>query len=111
MNATTNYLALDLGAESGRTIVGQFDGDKLDLKPIHRFANGPVKVFDSLYWDVLRLWAELKEGLAVYRRDYGRELASIGLDTWGVDFALLGRKDVLLGLPHNYRDPRTCLLY
>ena len=107
MSATTNYLALDLGAESGRTIVGQFDGDKLDLKPIHRFANGPVKVFDSLYWDVLRLWAELKEGLAVYRRDYGRELASIGLDTWGVDFALLGRKDVLLGLPHNYRDPRT----
>ncbi|MHB1355273.1 MAG: rhamnulokinase [Anaerolineae bacterium] len=107
MNATTNYLALDLGAESGRTIVGQFDGNKLDLKPIHRFGNGPIKIFDGLYWDTLRLWAELKEGLAVYRRDYGHELASIGLDTWGVDFALLGRKDVLLGMPRNYRDPRT----
>jgi rhamnulokinase len=107
MSVTTNYLALDLGAESGRAIVGQFDGDKLDLKPIHRFDNRPIKVFDSLYWDVLRLWGELKEGLAVYRRDYGRELASIGLDTWGVDFALLGRNDVLLGIPHNYRDPRT----
>ncbi|MCE5259253.1 MAG: rhamnulokinase [Chloroflexi bacterium] len=102
-----DYLALDLGAESGRAILGQFDGSKLELKPIHRFPNGPVKILDHLYWDVPRLWAEMKEGLAVYRREYKGELASIGLDTWGVDFALLGRNDVLLGMPFNYRDSRT----
>lgn len=104
---TIDYLALDLGAESGRAILGQFDGSRLTLQPIHRFPNGPVNIMGHLYWDVPRLWAEMKEGLAVYRREHRGELASIGLDTWGVDFALLGRHDVLLGLPFNYRDART----
>lgn len=107
MSKTSNYLAFDLGAESGRAVVGRFDGDKLELLTIHRFPNGPVKVLGSLYWDVLRLFSELKQGLALYRRQYGPALDGIGLDTWGVDSALLGRNDVLLGNPHHYRDPRT----
>ncbi len=107
MEHTSNYLAFDLGAESGRAIIGRLNGEVMELTPIHRFANGPIKVFDSLYWDVLRLFAELKEGLAIYRRTVGTDLNGIGLDTWGVDFGLLDRNGSLLGIPHNYRDPRT----
>ena len=107
MKSGRNYLAFDLGAESGRAIVGQLDDGKLTLTPIHRFPNGPVKVLGSLYWDVLRLFSELRQGLTLYRRDYGANLDGIALDTWGVDFALLGRGGVLLGNPHHYRDART----
>jgi rhamnulokinase len=107
MTRTSNYLAFDLGAESGRAVVGRFDGDKLELTPIHRFPNGPVRVLGSLYWDVLRLFGEMKQGLALYRRQYGPNLDGIGLDTWGVDSALIGHNDTLLGNPHHYRDPRT----
>ena len=107
MNKTSNYLAFDLGAESGRAVVGRFDGNKLELSTAHRFPNGPVKVLGSLYWDVLRLFSELKQGLALYRRQYGSSLDGLGLDTWGVDSALIGRNDALLGNPHHYRDPRT----
>ncbi len=107
MKPGRNYLAFDLGAESGRAIVGQLDDGKLTLTPIHRFPNGPVKVLGSLYWDVLRLFSELRQGLSLYRRDYGASLDGIALDTWGVDFALLGRGGVLLGNPHHYRDART----
>ena len=107
MSKTSNYLAFDLGAESGRAVVGRFDGNKLELSTAHRFPNGPVKVLGSLYWDVLRLFSELKQGLALYRRQYGSSLDGLGLDTWGVDSALIGRNDALLGNPHHYRDPRT----
>ncbi|MHB0857300.1 MAG: rhamnulokinase [Anaerolineae bacterium] len=107
MAHTSNYLAFDLGAESGRAIVGRFDGGKLELSTIHRFANGPVQVFGSLYWDVLRLFGELCQGLSLYRREHGTDLDGIGLDTWGVDFALLDRKGELIGNPRHYRDART----
>lgn len=107
MVQTRNYLAFDLGAESGRAVVGQFDGERLTLTPVHRFSNGPVQVGRHLYWDVLRLFGELKQGLALFRKQYGPQLDGIGLDTWGVDFAVLGRNDTLLGNPHHYRDPRT----
>ena len=107
MKQTSNYLAFDLGAESGRAVVGCFDGAKLELSTLHRFSNSPVKILDSLYWDVLRLYSEMKQGLALYRRQVGTELDGIGLDTWGVDFALIGRNNVLLGNPHHYRDVRT----
>ncbi len=105
--AHRRLLAFDLGAESGRAILGMFDGATLRLEEIHRFANGPVPVFAHLYWDVLRLFGEVREGLRVYRQRHGAQLDSIGVDTWGVDFALLGRGDVLLENPHHYRDPRT----
>jgi rhamnulokinase len=107
MPHSIHYLALDLGAESGRAVLGRFDGDALQLDTLHRFPNGPVTVMGRLYWDVLRLWAELKQGLALYRREHGADLDGIGLDTWGVDFALLGADGALLANPHHYRDPHT----
>lgn len=106
MNATYKFLALDLGAESGRGVVGLFDGNTIQLEEVHRFPNGPVRVGDSLYWDVLRQWQEVQHAMRAASQKHGT-LASIGVDTWGVDFGLLGRGDVLLGNPSHYRDPRT----
>lgn len=107
MATTLNTLALDLGAESGRAILGQFDGQRLALTDIHRFPNGPVRLPDGLHWDVLRLYAEMKAGITRAVREHGYELASIGIDTWGVDYALLDRQGALVGNPHHYRDDRT----
>jgi len=104
--ATVNYLALDLGAESGRAIVGAFDGQQLALREVHRFPNGPVNINGRLHWDALRLFAEMKAGLKKAWAETGG-LASLGIDTWGVDFGLLDRQGELLGNPVNYRDPRT----
>lgn len=104
---TLKFLAFDLGAESGRAIAGHFDGQYLKLEELHRFANGPVRILDSLYWDVLRLWGEIKHGLARAAQAYPGGLASLGVDTWGVDFALLAADDTLLGNPYHYRDQRT----
>jgi rhamnulokinase len=107
MAKTLNTLALDLGAESGRAILGQFDGQRLTLTDIHRFANSPVRLPDGLHWDVLRLWSDIKAGIAKASREQGHEIASIGLDTWGVDFGLLDRRGALVGNPVHYRDDRT----
>lgn len=103
----SKFLAFDLGAESGRAVVGHLEGDRLHLEEIHRFPNGPVRVLDSLYWDVLHLWSEIKRGLGLAADRYGDALAGIGLDTWGVDFGLLAADDTLLGNPYHYRDRRT----
>src|SRR5712691_8355243 len=104
MTAEAKFLAFDLGAESGRGVIGFFDGEKVRLEDVHRFANQPVKILDTLYWDVLRLFAELKQGLGRAVTAQGGDFAGIGIDTWGVDFGLLGRGDVLLGNPRHYRD-------
>jgi rhamnulokinase len=106
MPKTLDLLAFDLGAESGRAVLGRFDGDRLRLTEVHRFPNEPVRLADGLHWDVLRLFAEVKRGLALCAKKHGRP-ASIGLDTWGVDFALLDGKGSLIGNPHHYRDRRT----
>lgn len=100
------FLALDLGAESGRGVIGTISEGKLELAEVYRFPNGPVQVLDTLYWDTLRLWAEIKHTVAQGVKRSGT-LASIGIDTWGLDFGLLGRNDCLLGCPVHYRDPRT----
>jgi rhamnulokinase len=100
-----NYLALDLGAESGRAILGTLSDDRLELREIHRFANIPVQLPSGLHWDVLYLWREIQTGIA--RAAAQTPLDSLGLDTWGVDFALLDRRGDLLANPHHYRDPRT----
>jgi rhamnulokinase len=102
--AEKRYLAFDLGAESGRGIMGLFDGEYLRLEEVNRFPNGSVRLLETLHWDVLRLFAELKRGLAQAVSTHGKEIASLGIDTWGVDFGLLGRGDVLLGNPRHYRD-------
>lgn len=105
--AEQTYLAADLGASGGRLLAGRFDGSKLRLEELHRFENGPVAAVGSLYWDVLGLWTQITQGLRIARTRCGGSIRSIGVDAWGVDFALLGRGDVLLGNPHCYRDPRS----
>jgi rhamnulokinase len=106
MAVTSNYLALDLGAESGRGLLGRFDGRELALEDVHRFPNGPVRMLDTLYWDLPRLFDEIKTAMRKGATHYG-ELDGVGVDTWGVDFGLIGRGDTLLGNPVNYRDART----
>jgi rhamnulokinase len=100
-------LAFDLGAESGRAMIGHFDGSHIQLEQIHRFANGPIRVGDSLHTDVLHIWDQMQVGLQKSAAQYGTQLASVGVDAWGVDFALLDGRNDLLGNPHHYRDHRT----
>ena len=101
-----SYLAIDLGAESGRAILGAFDGERLTLSDVHRFTNGPVRLLDGIHWDVLQLWSEIKDSLSRAAHQ-AQPPISVGLDTWGVDFALLDRDGRLLGNPYHYRDSRT----
>ena len=101
------YLAIDMGASSGRHVLGRFDGRKLSLEEVYRFENGPVQVAGSLHWDLLALWSHVCEGLRAAAGRGETQVASVGVDTWGVDFGLLGRDDVLLGNPYHYRDSRT----
>ena len=101
------FLAVDLGAESGRVVAGNFDGARITLEEVHRFPNGPVNVRGSLFWDFLGLWKNVKAGLTKAAALYGDRVAGIGLDTWGVDFGLLAADDTLLGIPYHYRDSRT----
>src|SRR3954447_16701415 len=103
---TRKILAIDLGAESGRGLIGAFDGDRLSLEVVHRFANGGVPTLDTLHWDVLHLWHSMLATLRKAQAEHG-VLASVGVDTWGVDFALLGKDGTLLGNPRHYRDPHT----
>jgi rhamnulokinase len=107
MTTAHNYLAIDLGAESGRTIVGSLNEDRLALAETHRFANGPVRLPDGLHWDVLGLWSEIKKGIGISSAKFNKNLESLGLDTWGVDFALLDKRGGLLAIPFHYRDERT----
>src|SRR4051812_42159898 len=96
MGQTTNFLAIDLGAASGRVMVGAWDGRSFALRELHRFPNGPVAVRGHLHWDVLRLWQEILTGLARYAVEYDAPLAGIGIDSWAVDFALLDAAGRLL---------------
>lgn len=100
-----NALALDFGASSGRAILGGFDGNKITLTEVHRFDNNPVKLRDTLYWDVLHLFFELKQGL--HRAAACAPYDSVGIDTWGVDFGLLDPNGHLLQNPVHYLDART----
>jgi rhamnulokinase len=95
------YAAVDLGASSGRVLAGHYDGERLDLREITRFANEPVELPDGLHWDLLHLFAHARDGLAQIA-----DLASVGVDTWAVDYGLLDEHGRLLGLPYHYRDRR-----
>lgn len=97
-------LAIDFGASSGRAIVGTFDGEKITLEEIHRFSNDPVILGKTMYWDVLRLFHEIKQSL-IKAKPY--EVESVAIDTWGVDFGLLDKDGRLLENPVHYRDSRT----
>jgi rhamnulokinase len=107
MSNTANFIAVDLGASGGRILLGRWDGEKFSLAELHRFANSAVNVLGHFHWDALRLWSEIKTGLARYAADYNDPPAGIGVDTWGVDYALLDQAGNLLGNPRAYRDPRT----
>ena len=102
-----NLLAFDYGASSGRAMLGKFDGDRLSLSEMHRFANEPVMIGGSLFWDVLRLFHEMKQGVLKTAASGHKDIASIGIDTWGVDFGLLDSTGGLIGNPFHYRDSRT----
>jgi rhamnulokinase len=100
-------LAFDFGASSGRAILGIFDGNRLVIEEIHRFTNEPVEVNGSLYWDILRLFYEIKQGILKCVQKGHRDIATMAVDTWGVDFGLLDGQGNLLGNPYHYRDKRT----
>ncbi len=101
------YLAVDLGAESGRVIAGKLHAGRVSLEEIHRFQNGPVNMAGTRRWDVLRLWSDIQDGLTLAARKFGDSIVSVGVDTWGVDYVLLSKSGEVLGQPYNYRDPRT----
>jgi rhamnulokinase len=101
------YLAVDLGAESGRVIAGLFDGRAVRLDELHRFPNGPVEAAGTRRWDILALWREIQTGLAKGAANYGSQIVSVGVDTWGVDYVLMSPKDEILGHPYHYRDVRV----
>lgn len=106
MNKRQNFLAFDIGATSGRSILGTIINSKLELKELTRFPNKIIRIGDKYYWDIYALYEALKDGLrAVASQNI--EIDAIGIDTWGVDFVYLGEDDSILGIPRSYRDPYT----
>jgi rhamnulokinase len=105
--AGAKYLAFDLGASSGRAMLGTILDEQLSLVEVHRFDNHPVEILGHIHWDILRLFEEMKIGLRRAVEQDHAVLAGIGVDTWGVDFGLVARDDILLGNPYAYRDKRT----
>jgi rhamnulokinase len=108
------YIAIDLGAESGRVIVGVLADRRLRLEEVHRFAHEPVWLPTGLHWDISGIWREIVAGLrraAAWTKANGVEPVSVGVDTWGVDWALVDDAGELVGLPHAYRDPRNNAAY
>lgn len=103
----TKFLAIDLGASSGRGIVGTFDGQKITLAENHRFPNEPVMAAGQYTWDILRIYHEIKNAIRKCALGDDRDIVSIGIDTWGVDFGLIDKNGHLLGNPVHYRDARN----
>ncbi len=104
------YIAVDLGAESGRVMLADVQSEGMSLSELHRFSNGPVSVGGTLHWDILRLWSEIQTGIAkamAKTKAENKVVAGIGVDTWGVDFGLLDCNGELIGNPVHYRDGRT----
>ncbi|MCC6366595.1 MAG: rhamnulokinase [Bryobacterales bacterium] len=102
-----HFLGFDLGAESGRAMLGTLADGKLGLEELHRFPNQPVRLPTGLYWDTLRLLHEMRQGLSAAARERKVALSGIGVDTWGVDIAFLGRDGALVDNPRHYRDARN----
>ena len=94
-----NMIAFDLGASNGRAILGQFDGEKITLKELHRFENNYIELNGVYYWDLPYLFSQLKQGLLKFKQGGYGELHSFGIDTWGVDYGLLDKTDISLPCP------------
>lgn len=105
-----NYLAIDFGAGSGRGIIGTVDQGKISIKEVHRFVNQPLRIGDSYHWNLPSLLSEIKTAIKKALLEVP-ELAGIGVDTWGVDYALLDRNGKLIGIPYSYRDGRTNTIF
>ena len=103
---THHYIAVDLGAESGRVMLATLESGRVSLEEIHRFPNGPIRLAGTLRWDVLALWEQIKEGLRIVARR-GLPIASISVDSWGVDYVLMRGDEPMLRAPFCYRDART----
>ena len=101
-----DFIAFDLGASSGRSILGRFDGEIIEIEELNRFTNDYYKSGDGYFWDIHRLFANIKQGLKIYAEQYAGKLQGVGIDTWGVDFGLIDANGALLGDPNAYRDPR-----
>ena len=100
-----SVLAFDIGASSGRAILGTLEDGKITMKEVHRFSNDPVMLNGTMYWDTLRQLHEIKQGIVKADKNY--EFESLGIDTWGVDFGLLDEHGELLENAVHYRDART----
>jgi sugar (pentulose or hexulose) kinase len=107
MAQVEKYIAVDLGAESGRVMIGSISAGKLVLEEVHRFGNGPVKENGSLRWDFHKLLSEIKTGIGRAVKEAGHQVRGIGIDSWGVDFGLLDADGKLIENPYHYRDSRT----
>ena len=107
MISKKTFIAVDLGAESGRVLAGEFDGRSLELRVVHSFSNGPVDLNGSIHWNVIGLYNEILIGLSKSQAEYGSSIQSIGVDSWGLDYGHLDSDGHLLGLPYHYRDERT----
>ncbi len=105
--AELKMLAIDLGASSGRGIVGHFDGERLSLEENHRFPNEPVINAGSFNWDILRIFHEIKNSIRKCALSEDKDIASIAIDTWGVDYGFLNKNGKLISNPYHYRDERT----
>ena len=98
-----NLLAFDLGASNGRAILGQFDGEKITMRELHRFENNYIEMNGVFYWDLPYLYNQLKQGFLAFKNANVGELDCFGIDTWGVDYGLLDKNDQLLSNPRSYR--------
>jgi rhamnulokinase len=107
MAVMKNYIAVDLGAESGRVMLGRVRPDKIELEEVHRFLNGPTEQDGSLRWDYAKLFSEIKAGIGKAVRQADGQISGIGVDSWGVDFGLIGEDGKLIENPYHYRDSRT----
>lgn len=108
MTELAHFIAIDIGASSGRVILGRWDGTRFTLEEIHRFPNGMIERDGHLFWDVNRLWHEVQHGLRTYaRHEPSSRLISIGIDTWAVDYGLIDEAGNLIGDPFAYRDARN----
>ncbi len=105
MSSKPAFVAVDLGAESGRVVLGELDGGLVSLREISRFANRPVELPDGLHWDIVGLFTQARSGIALATQE--GSVRSVGVDAWGVDYGLLDERGHLLGLPFHYRDRRT----
>jgi sugar (pentulose or hexulose) kinase len=100
------FIAVDLGAGSGRVMAARTDFATLEMEEVHRFGNPGIELPDGIYWDILGLYREILHGLRLAVETFGERIVSIGIDSWAVDFALLDGRGSMLAMPHQYRDPR-----